>query len=165
MKMSVHSRNFPLCSQNDEPHCADDRNNNVKNGRNSNKTIKQSIELAEENNHQIDLQLCGRTDDDEVKFQCKNSEQFKMENYAHDIRSSNDSHSNDSIDAIKISSAINFSVDSILSGMNVTQTYNKDTSNALPKSTTADEFSRIHRPMPMRYMSNSNIFQGNQDSS
>lgn len=158
--MSVYSKNFPMCSKNDEQYSSDDRNNNVKNGQNSNKTIKQSTELAEENNHKFDLQLCGRIDN-EVKFKCKNSEKFKMENYSHDIRS-NDSHSSDSIDTIKNSSAINFSVDSILSGVNQTQTYNKDTLNAIPKSTIADDFNRIHRPMPMRYMSNSNFFQGNQ---
>lgn len=158
--MSVYSRNFPMCSKNDEQYSADDRNNNVKNGQNSNKTIKQSTELAEENHHQIDLQLCGRIDD-EVKLKCKNSEKFQMENYSHDIRS-NDSHSSDSIDTIKNSSAINFSVDSILSGVNQTKTYNKDTLNAIPKSTIADDFNRIHRPMPMRYTSNSTIFQGNQ---
>lgn len=164
MKMSsVLSRNFSLCSKVDES--ADDRNNNVKNDQNSNKTIKKAIELAEENNHQIDSQSCGRIDDD-IQFKCENSEKFKIEHYPHDVRS-NDSHSNDSIDTIKNGAAINFSVDSILSGVNLTQTCNRDTAKltdtpiAIPKSTIADEFNRIHRPMPMRYVSNSNIFQGN----
>lgn len=160
MKMSVQSRNFSLCSKSDEQYSADDRNNNVKNDQNSNKTIKKPIELAEENNHQIDSQSCGRIDDD-VKFKCTNSEKLKIENYLHDIRS-NDSHSSDSIDAIKNSAALNFSVDSILSGVcNKDAAKITDTPMAIPKPTIADDFNRIHRPMPMRYVSNSNIFQGN----
>lgn len=161
LKMSVQSRNFSLCSTNDEQYCVDDRNNNVKNDQNSNKTIKKPIELVEENSRQIDLQSCGRIDDD-AKFKCKNSEKFKIENYSHDVQS-NDSHSNDSIGTIKSSAAINFSVDSILSGVNPTQACNKDTAKLTdtPKPTIADDFNRIHRPMPMRYLSNSNIFQGN----
>lgn len=158
MEMSVHSRNFPLYSKSDEQYSTDDRNNNVKNGQNSNKSIKKSTELVEENNHQIDSQLWGRTDD-ELKFKWKNSEKYKMENYLHEIRS-NDSQSNDSIDTTKNSAAINFSVDSILNSANVTQTYNKETSK-LTDTSIADDFNRIHRPMPMRYVSSSNIFQGN----
>lgn len=158
MKMSVQSWNFSLSSKSDEHNCADDRNNNVKNDPNSNKTI---IALPEENNHQIDSQLCDRIDDD-VKLKWKNIEKIKAENDSHDMRS-NDSHSSDSIDPIKNSAAINFSVDSILSGVNLTQTYKKDTTKSTdtPKTTIADDFNRIHRPMPMRYLSNSNVFQGN----
>lgn len=157
METSVHSRNFSLYSKSDEQYSADDRNNNVKNGQNSNKSIKKSTELAEENNHQIDLQLWDRTDNG-LKSKSKNSETYKMESYSHDIRS-HDSHSNDSTDTTKNSAAINFSVDSILNSVNVT--CNKDTSKLADASTVADDFSRIHRPMPMRYVSNSNIFQGN----
>lgn len=158
--MSVQSRNFSLSSKNDEQYPTDDRNNNVKNDQNSNKTINKPIELAAENSHQIDSQSCGRIDDD-VEFKCKNSEKFKIENCSHDMRS-NDSHSNDSIDATKHCAALNFSVDSILSGLcNKDTAKLTDTPMAIPKSTIADDFNRIHRPMPMRYMSNSNIFQGN----
>lgn len=89
-----------------------------------------------------------------------------MEFNSHDIPS-NDSHLNDSIDTTRNSAALNFSVDSILNSVNVAQICNKDklkssnTSIAIPKSTIADDFNRIHRPMPMRYVSGSNIFQGN----
>lgn len=158
MEMSVHSRNFSLNSKSDEQYFADDRNNNVKNGQNSKK-------LIEESNHRIEVQLWNGIGD-KLQLKCKNSEKYKMECHSHDLRS-NDSHSNDSVDATKNSAAINFSVDSILNSVNVAQICNKDTSKltdtsiAIPKSTIADDFNRIYRPMPMRYVSGSTIFQGN----
>lgn len=165
LDMSVRSQNFSLNSKSDEQYSADERNNNVKNGQNSNKSIEASIETIEEITHRVDLQLWSQFDDD-LQLDCKNNEKYKMEYHSADIRS-NDSHSNDSIDTTKTSSVLNFSVDNILSNVNVAQVCNRDklkstgTSIAIPKSTIADDFNRIHRPMPMRFMSGSNIFQGN----
>lgn len=164
--MSVYSRNVSLyLNDNDERYSIDDRNNNVKN---SNKSIENSVELTavQTNNDHVELQLTNRNDA-ESKLKCNNSgENVKMEN------NSNDKRSSDSIETTKNSVTINFSVDSILNSPNASQTCNKDTlkltdaSAAIPKSTTlADDFSRIHRPMPMRYVSNSNIFQGNPHES
>lgn len=152
MKMSVYNRNFSLyLNNNDKQHSIDYRNNNVKN---SNKSFENAIESTkvQTNNDQIDMPLSSENGND-AQLKCKNGiDSCKMQN---DIRS-NQSHSNESIETTKPSATINFSVDSIL---------NSGTSNAISKPTINDDFSRIHRPMPMRYMPNSNIFQGNQHQS
>lgn len=58
---------------------------------------------------------------------------------------------------------INFSVDSILSNTHVraadTDNVNRKSSVSVVKS--SDDYSRIYRPLPMRYVSNPSIFQGN----
>lgn len=149
IKMNVHSRKFASYLKDDEQLVNDDRNNNLKSGQLTEKQEK--------------LQW-NQMDEMRLKFQ--NSEQ-NMEKHLSDTHS-NDSHSSRPVETIKTNTVINFSVESILNGSNCTK--KSDTESIEPntfekvispqKSTVPEECSRIYRPMPMRYMSNSTFYHG-----
>lgn len=148
MEMNIHARKFAVYSNSDEQLAADDRNNNMKN--------VQIMEIQQttmrETNTKTNLQI------DEFRLRCQNNER-KMEKH------SSDTHSSDSIETTKSSNAINFSVDSILSTSNwmrKSDTQHVDLKSASSHKITAiDDCSRVYRPMPMRYVSNAPLFQGN----
>lgn len=165
--MSVHARNFVVCSKEDEQFGADDRNNNLRNDQGTEKSIEKQRTMIDENNSGFDVQQWNRTDDSHRKYQ---SGQHKTDRHSNEIQS-RDSHSSELVATTKSNTSINFSVDSILSSTNVTRKCGTDKlSDAVnnspigrcnsPKSTSIDDFNRIHRPMPMRYLPNPSLFQG-----
>lgn len=148
--MNVHARKFAVYSNANEQLATDDRNNNLKNVQIT--AIQQTA--MRETSTKTNLQI------DEFRLRYQNSER-KME------KNSSDTHSSESIVSIettKSNNAINFSVDSILSTSNWMK--KNDTQHVDAKSTSIhkfsaiDEFSRVYRPMPMRYVSNAPLFQG-----
>lgn len=163
MEMSVYSRNVAMYSKEDEQYTSDDRNNNVKNVQMSNKPLT----MHEEHHKQIDFQIKTRTDD-ELQLKCENNDKFQAEKCGTDTRS-NDSNLDELAAATKSSVPLNFSVDSILGSTNAPQKCDKGgfkqsiAPMALSKFSVMDDFNRIHRPMPMRYVSASSIYQGNRN--
>lgn len=149
MEMNVHSRKFALYLKEDEQLVNDDRNNNLK-----------SVQLTEKQEKQQWNQM------NEMRLKFKNSEQI-MEKHLNDTHS-NDSHSSGPVEMIKTNTIINFSVESILNGSSCTKKCDTESieSNSFEKvispqkSTVPEDFSRIYRPMPMRYISNPTIYHG-----
>lgn len=82
-----------------------------------------------------------------------------METHAYDPPS----NESESIESTKSSTVLNFSVDSILNSSSGAKKVDDESKRAIDllKSSVADDCSRIYRPMPMRYVSNSTHYQGN----
>lgn len=167
--MSVHVRNLVVSSKEDEKFVDDDRNNNLKNDQVIDESIERQRTMIDQHHSEFDIQKWHRNENSQRKHQ---SGQHKMERHSSDIRSS-ELYSSKLVTTTKSNTSINFSVDSILNGSNVTKKCDAerfsdidinssvDYSNSLT-STIADDFKRIHRPMPMRYLHSPGLLQGNQ---
>lgn len=165
MKMDVHGRKFALCLKVDEQLVVDDRNNNLKNGQ----IIEKQHTLTQENNNKKPS-VTQWSQMDELREKFQNNEP-NMEKHFGDTHS-NDSHASGPIETIKNNTVINFSVESILNGsQNWTKKSDTEIVNhksfekvSSPQRSTAvqEDCSRIFRPMPMRYVSNSTLYHGKE---
>lgn len=161
--MSIQARKFAVFSKEEEQRGADDRNNNLQNGPAVEQNIieRQSMVI---DSRKTDSEPLNQIDELRLKYQ--NSEQ-KMEKHANETRS-HDLQSMEMAATTKCNTAINFSVDSILSNSNWTKKSDANSLNckssessvSLPKSSTPEDFNRIHRPMAMRYVTNPALYQG-----
>lgn len=150
MEMNVHARKFAVYSMAEEQFVADDKNNNLKNDQ----IIEKQQTVIQTTNKKIDLQI------DELRLKYQNNDE-QMEKHSIDMRSS------DLVGSTKSSTALNFSVDSILSSTNSLKkndTEIVDHKTVSSQHLISGEDYRIYRPMPMRYLSNPQLLQGNHNN-
>lgn len=161
--MSIRARKFAVYSQEEEQIDADDRNNNLQNGQVTEQNMIEKQPMVMDS-RKTDSEALNQIDELRLKYQ--NSEE-KMEKHANETQS-NDSQSIEMAQTTKCNTAINFSVDSILSNSNWAKKIDVNSFNfkssessvSLPKLSTTEDFNRIHRPMPMRYMTNPSLYPG-----
>lgn len=176
MEMSVQSRNLVMYPKKDEQF-VDDRNNNVKNDHISEKTIEKPstvIETISYSGFDTTQQWDRASERCHRKYRNDYLNHHKMEKQPNDLQTSDSCASELATTTTKSNIVINFSVDSILSNSNRTKNYDSEKvklSDAAKNSSinrcnpselaSFDDFNRIHRPLPMRYLPNPNLFQGN----